>query len=88
VDPAPGGERLPQLGRDAAFGAAASPAAASSLAMVRLSADPSARPGTGATWPTSASIRSATSRALASSTPSRSGRSIDSAWLTTISPPS
>ena len=37
---------------------------------------------------TSASIRSATSSALASSTASRSGRPMDSAWLTTISPPS
>src|SRR5262249_49502299 len=46
------------------------------------------RPGTDATWPTAASIRSATSRALASSSPSPSGRSIDAAWPTTISPPS
>ena len=52
-----------------ALGAPASPAAASSFAMVRLSAEPSARPGTDASWPTSASIRSATSSALASSTP-------------------
>ena len=37
---------------------------------------------------TSASIRSATSSALASSAASRSGRAIDSAWLTVISPPS
>ena len=61
---------------------AASPAAASSLAISRDSADRSSRPGT------SASIRSATSSALASSTASRSGRPMDSAWLTTISPPS
>ena len=66
-----------------ALAAAASPAAASSLAMVRLSAERSC-----ACRGSSASIRSATSSALASSTPSRSGRSIDSAWLTTISPPS
>jgi hypothetical protein len=50
--------------------------------MSRLSAERSSRPGT------SASIRSAISSALASSTASRSGRPIDSAWLTTISPPS
>ena len=65
-----------------ALTAAASPAAASSLAISLDMADRSSRPGT------SASIRSATSRALASSTASRSGRAMDSAWLTTISPPS
>jgi hypothetical protein len=52
------------------------------LAISRDKADLSFSPGT------SASIRSATSSALASSTASRSGRPIDSAWLTTISPPS
>ena len=67
---------------EAAAGEAASPAAASSLAISRDSADLSSSPGT------SASIRSATSSALASSTASRSGRPMDSAWLTTISPPS
>src|SRR5580658_3812125 len=61
---------------------AASPAAASSLAISLDMADRSSRPGS------SASIRSATSSALASSTASRSGRAMDSAWLTTISPPS
>ena len=45
-------------------------------------ADRSCSPGS------SASIRSATSSALASSTARRSGRPMDSAWLTTISPPS
>jgi len=39
----------------------------------------SSTPGIEATWPISASIRSATSSALASSTARRSGRSIDSA---------
>ena len=65
-----------------ALTAPAVPAAASSLAIVRLRAERSSSPGT------SASMRSAMSSALASSTPSRSGRSIDSASLTTISPPS
>jgi len=58
------------------------PRRASSLAISLDMADLSSRPGS------SASIRSATSSALASSTASRNGRPMDSAWLTTISPPS
>lgn len=62
------------------LGRAALPAAASSLAITRLSASPCSG--------ISASVRSAMSSAAASSTSSRSGRLIDSASLTTISPPS
>lgn len=63
---------------------AAAPAteACSNLAMTRVSASRSPNSGI------SASIRRATSSALASSTPSRSGRAMVSALSMTISPPS
>jgi hypothetical protein len=60
--------------------AALAPAAPSILAISRATAE--------SPEGTSASIRSAMSSALASSAASRSGRAIDSAWLTVISPPS
>ena len=53
--------------------AADAPAASSIFAISRVTASPSP--------PASASIRSATRSALASSAASRSGRAIDSAWL-------
>jgi hypothetical protein len=63
-----------------ALGAPAAPAASSIFAISRATASPPP--------PASASIRSATSSALASSAASRSGRAIDSAWLIEISPSS
>ena len=62
------------------FGAADAPAASSILAISEATASLSP--------PASASARSATRSALASSAASRSGRAIDSAWLIVISPSS